>query len=133
MAQPLMRKTKRIVVVGLMLPLLGATAAGGTENLPDPTRPPSIFERPDADSRAAPDSTPVLQSVLIAPGRAVATIDGREMKVGDSLGSARIVKIGETEVLLRNGKELEILKLFPAIEKQTKSGNSDTRAGRQRP
>ena len=128
-----MQKTSRIVVAALMLPLLGATAAGRAENLPDPTRPPSAFERPDTDSRAVPDSTPVLQSVLIAPGRTVATINGREMKVGDSLGGARIVKISETEVLLRNGNEMEKLKLFPAIEKQTKSGGAGTKASRQRP
>ena len=54
----------------------------------------------------------------------MAMISGQMVKVGDRVGEARVIKISETEVVLRNGKELETLKLFPGVEKRRNPGRS---------
>jgi MSHA biogenesis protein MshK len=45
-------------------------------------------------------------------------IDGQALKPGDKFGDARVVKITENEVVLRNGQEVQTVKLFPQVEKQ---------------
>ena len=78
-------------------------------------------------------SGPVLQSVLISSTRRIATINGQAFKPGDKFGEARVVKITETEVVLRNGQEMQTLKLFPQVEKQATSNQKHAQAGsRQR-
>jgi MSHA biogenesis protein MshK len=132
MAESLMREKRRILVAGLMTCISSVTIMASAERLPDPTQPPAAFERPDQKSETAPSSAPVLQSVLIAPGRSVATVSGQEVRVGDRLGAAQVVNISETEVLLRNGNDVQTLKLFPDIEKQMSSRGFSAEAGRQR-
>ena len=83
--------------------------------LTDPTRPPS-FAAGAADGEKS-EQTRVVQSVLIAPGRTMAVIDGETVRVGSSLGGAKVVKIDETGVILSNNGRLEVLKLFPDAEK----------------
>ena len=79
--------------------------------LADPTRPPSFAA--DAADGEKSEPTRVVQSVLIAPGRTMAVIDGATVRVGSSLGGAKVVKIDETGVILSNSGKLEVLKLFP--------------------
>ncbi|MBI3375546.1 MAG: MSHA biogenesis protein MshK [Betaproteobacteria bacterium] len=95
--------------------------------LTDPTRPPSAGAGPSpgGEQEAAPASR--LQSVLISSGRKLAVIDGMTVPLGGMVGEARLVRITETEVLLRTGKETEVLKLFPGIDKQP-SGRGLARA-----
>ncbi|MEN3294214.1 MAG: biosis protein MshK, partial [Burkholderiales bacterium] len=101
------------------------------EDLADPTRPPAALGQVgDGDASASAAGRPVLQSVMISPGRTMAMISGRMVRVGDKVGEARVTKISETEVVLRNGKELETLKLFPGVEKRRNSSRSKT-DGRQ--
>lgn len=52
----------------------------------------------------------------------MATVNGRMVKVGDRVGEARVVRISETEVVLRNGGSVETLKLFPGMEKRRSAG-----------
>lgn len=66
---------------------------------------------------AAPASGPVLQSVLIAPGRRSAVIGGQLVVEGDLFGDAKVVRISEGEVLLSGPGGEQTLKLFPGIEK----------------
>jgi MSHA biogenesis protein MshK len=106
-----------IANVFLISALLAATALGA-EVLPDPTRPPALIMAPD-EAKVAVPASPVLQSVLISPLRRVATINGQIVKVGDKIGDAKVVKIAESEVVLRKGKDVEVLKLFPNIEKRS--------------
>ncbi|MGH8807222.1 MAG: MSHA biogenesis protein MshK [Noviherbaspirillum sp.] len=82
----------------------------------DPTRPPAIFG--NAGEGEAANSAPVLQSVIISPGRRLAIINGKTVKVGDKYGDAQVVKITESDAVLRTGKDLQTLKLFPTIEKK---------------
>ena len=71
-----------------------------------------------------------LQSVLLSRGRKIAVIDGNMVALGGMLGDARVVRITETEVVLKTGEETETLKLFPGVDKQTvKRGASRARTG----
>lgn len=84
--------------------------------LTDPTRPPHQLEQGGMAMGAA--AGPTLQSVLISPGRRVAIISGQTVGLGDQFGDAKLIRITESEVVLRNGSELQTLKLFPDIKKQ---------------
>jgi hypothetical protein len=81
---------------------------------------------------ASPDDKPVrarvLQSVLIAPGRSVAVIDGETVKVGSRVGDAKVVRIDETGVTLAQSGKTEILTLFPDAKK---SGPRESGSGQR--
>ena len=51
------------------------------------------------------------------PGK-LAVIDGQVVPLGGAVGEARVVRITETEVLLKTGEETETLKLYPGVDKQ---------------
>lgn len=84
--------------------------------LADPTRPPTASPETMSSPAAAPAAR--LQSVLIAPGRKVAVIDGRTVKLGERIGDARVVAISPAQVTLQKGAERQTLQLHPGIEKK---------------
>jgi len=88
------------------------------ENLPDPTRPPLALEAAPASEAGAVAPTLVLQSVLISPRHRVAIINGETVKLGDFYGTAKVVKISESGVVLKADGNLQTLKLFPSVEKK---------------
>jgi MSHA biogenesis protein MshK len=115
------------------LTALAVSTVVHAQGLPDPTRPPAIIESAGEQNASVASSGPVLQSVLISPTRRIATINGQVLKPGDKFGEARVMKITENEVVLRNGQEMQTLKLFPQVEKQTASNQKHAKAGsRQR-
>ena len=63
-------------------------------------------------------SGPVLQSILISPKRHLAIISGQTVALYGKYGDQTLIKMSETEVVLRNGKELQTLKLFPDFDKK---------------
>lgn len=130
MAKPLNNTAKIRWFGGLCALLFGAFAS--TENLPDPTRPPASISRADEQGAADSGSAPTLQSVLISGQRTSAIINGQTVKVGDRFGQATVVKIAETEVVLRNGNGLQVLKLFPGIDKQHPSNRAGAKAEAKR-
>lgn len=99
----------------LMLLALGMPCRA--EGLVDPTRPPAEFLAPQPGGAEGKGGAPVLQSVIISPQRKAAVINGQTVSLGDSFGDARLVKITESEVVLRSGETVQTLKLFPAVEK----------------
>lgn len=108
----------------LLLLMLVAGAAGPaaaqTQGLSDPTRPPAVMgvqggQGGDAGAPAEP-AVPKLQSILASRepgGRRIAVISGEPVRQGMKVGDAIVERVGETEVVLRRGKILETLKLFP--------------------
>lgn len=92
-------------------------AGAQAQALIDPTRPPSVVAGPSGDSEAAPAAR--LQSVLLSSGRKLAIIDGVTVPLGGMVGEARLVRITETEVMLKSGNDTEVLKMFPGIEKRS--------------
>ena len=104
---------------GAVFWLIGVMATcAHADILRDPTRPPAALEMASQGSGADGDVGPKLQSVLISPSRRVAVVSGQTVTVGDKIGESQLVKISEGEVVLRNGKILQTLKLFPDVEKR---------------
>jgi MSHA biogenesis protein MshK len=94
-----------------VLLLAGANAAAQT--MTDPTRPPAGLALTEAGDEAV--AAPVLQSVMISPAVRTAIIGGETVKLGGKYGDARVVKISETEVVLRTASGTETLKMYPAV------------------
>lgn len=92
------------------------SAAVTAQNLLDPTRPPILHAA--SASTAQVDSGPVLQSILIAPDRRIAIINGQTVALHGKYGNQVLIKLTETEAVLRNGKALQTLKLHPDFEKK---------------
>jgi MSHA biogenesis protein MshK len=99
----------------LFLVLSGFAVSANAQVLTDPTRPPAALAAP-ADG--AVSSGPVLQSVMLSQGRKMAMISGEMVTLGGRYGSARLVKLTESEAVLKDGAETTVLKLFPLVEKR---------------
>ena len=95
--------------------------ASGAQAAPfaDPTRPPNALPSGDG-ALAVPEGGPRLESVLIAPDRRIAVISGQQYRMGDKYGEGRVVRITESEVAIRNGEAVEVLKLFPGVDKRVR-------------
>lgn len=102
------------ILAGCMT-LCGLSIVARAESLPDPTRPAPLSAQ---DGTSGEESGPILQSVLISPGRRIAIISGQTVSLGGRFGTARVMKITENEVVLRSGDGFQTLKLFPNIEKR---------------
>ncbi|GJJ02231.1 hypothetical protein RugamoR64_27690 [Duganella rhizosphaerae] len=100
----------------LMLPLMLALPASA-QKLADPTRPPALMAAPESETATEGVAAgPRLQSILIgrAPdGRRLAVIDGATLRIGGKVGDAVLERINDNSVVLRRGKTLETLTLFP--------------------
>ncbi len=110
--------------------LLTAAAAAAAQGLADPTRPPAALASPGSAAAAA--GGPVLQSVMLSPGRKVAMISGQMVALGGRYGSARLVRLTDSEAELRDGAEIIVLSLYPQVEKRPagKMQRGDTGAGK---
>lgn len=84
------------------------------EVLSDPTRPPEIFINSSAGVVMAP---PLVQSVFISPSHRSATIAGEVVMLGGTFRGAKLVNITESEIWLKTGESVQVLKLVPAVEK----------------
>ncbi len=102
-------------LTALILGLCGAGAVSA-QGMTDPTRPPGGMAAAAGDDTAT--GGPVLQSVMLSPGRKVAMISGEIVVLGGRYGSARLVKLTESEAVLKNGPETTVLRLFPLVEKR---------------
>lgn len=94
-----------------LLAALGSPAAAA---LPDPTAPPSA---------EAADGTPgqallPLTAIKRVGNRHVAIIGGQETAVGGRYQDARVIRISESEVVLRRGQDTVVLKLYPLVDKR---------------
>ena len=112
MAESMSARILLIVLAGSLTWLPSAWA----QQLRDPTQPPSLLMQDSAAGGAS--SEPVLQSVFISPTRKAAIISGQTVKLGEKFNGSTLVKITESEVVLRNGSELQTLKLFPSLGKR---------------
>ena len=86
--------------------------------VPDPMRPAGALTTPEASvGTAAPVASGVQTVILRSTGKSAAVINGQYVEVGDKLGDKRVLKISESEVVLRGESGREIIKLTPSIEK----------------
>lgn len=108
----------RSVVFPVMLMVLNGAASA---QVPDPTRPAdapvAAPGAPSAAGSAAPAESGV-QTVILRPGgKSAAVINGQYVEVGGKLGDKRVLKISESEVVLKGESGREVIKVTPAIEK----------------
>ena len=86
----------------------------------DPTRPAGIVSGPATDAGAGA-STPAetgVQTVIIRPGgKSSAVINGQHVVAGGKFGEKRVLKISETEIVLKGENGRETIKVTPSIEK----------------
>ncbi|WP_145924870.1 MSHA biogenesis protein MshK [Syntrophotalea acetylenivorans] len=113
-----------VFVCAGMLAMLMPADKGNTASLPDPTRPPQRFVEPAA-SGDAPSKGLQLGSILIAPQRRVAVINGRPLSAGDRISGAKVVAIEPGQVRLRRGGRDFVLKLLPKRPKVTAVAEKD--------
>ena len=133
MAEYLRKNSKKVALQICMLLSLGTAAWAATaDTLPDPTRPPASLGSLGQGDGAASVSGPVLQSVLISSKQKSAIISGQTVKLGEKFGDARVVRIAESEVVLRSGKDMQTLKLFPDVEKRLVSRRARAKANSAR-
>ena len=92
--------------------LLCPGLAGNAHALKDPTQPtdPNNYFG-SAESRS--DNNWALQSILSSPQRRIAVINGTRVKEGDRIGSARVVRIRDSHVVLNTRGRTLTLRLFP--------------------
>lgn len=111
----------------LLLLVVWTGAPLRAQALADPTRPPAVLAPavPGVSVVPAEPGEPQLQSVLISVrdgGRRVAVIDGQALRLGEKFRDAVLIKIAETEVVLRRGRQLQVLRLYPAAELKAAPG-----------
>ncbi len=111
----------------LMQAIAGAAAltlsAGSTaQTLIDPTRPP-VELMSEATAGAAPH-TP-LQSILLSSARKGAIINGQYVALGGTYGKAKLVRITATEVTLKSDQGLEVLQLYPPMERTSAASGAE--------
>lgn len=110
-------------LIGVSLLAMAAHCCQAAETLPDPTRPPDAVGgafNAGGEPEIAPPPIPVLQSVLLSATRKAAIISGQTVMLGDKFGAARLVKLTPSEAVLQAGDVLQVLKLFPDVEKVEK-------------
>ena len=107
--------------------------ASADEMLRDPTRPPDALSSPRQIIQDKEDkqmevviSSPRLQAVMISGNHRSAIISGRSVTVGEKIGHAQIIRINESEVVLKSGGESRTLRLFTHPSKQIKANNQHT-------
>jgi MSHA biogenesis protein MshK len=113
MVEHLIRKTACSLIAKLLFVAAGIISASAIAQV-DPMRPP---DAPQTGS-ASDMNKSVLKSILISSQRTEALIGGKVVRVGERIGNASVVKISESEVILRDENGLQTLKLFPGIEKR---------------
>jgi len=84
----------------------------------DPTRPPVGLGAGAADAESDTAGGIMLQSVMISPTRSAAIINGVMVRLGEKYGDAVLVKVAESEVVLRSGGAQQVLKIHPGVEKR---------------
>lgn len=101
---------------------LALSAGSAAQALTDPTRPP--LELMGAVTAGAAPRTP-LQSILLSSARKGAIINGQYVPLGGTYGKAKLVKITATEVTLKSDQGLEVLQLYPPMEKTSAASGAE--------
>lgn len=102
-----------VQAAGVLLSGLCCAAAAWAQGIPDPTRPPAALSSP---TEPGAPLAPVLHSIKITPNEKTAIIGGETVKLGGRYGDARVVKITDSEVVLRSAAGTETLRLYPDVE-----------------
>src|SRR2546429_8136765 len=101
---------KRLVI--LAGSLLAAEMALGAP-FADPTRPPAASD--GAGGPGGSEAGPRGESILIAPDRRIAVINGEPGALGGEIAAGQVGRITESEVVIRGEEGERTLKLFSEL------------------
>jgi MSHA biogenesis protein MshK len=102
----------------LLAVALGAPNAAWCQGFSDPTRPPAGYSDIEAPGMPMLGGGLVLQSVMISSSMKAAIISGEMVRLGGKIGNATLVKVGENEVVLKDGDDTLTLKMYPGVDKR---------------
>lgn len=95
------------------------------QGMRDPTIPPTAaLPAPPASSALGTAETLSSLSVIVRDGKSFVVVGTRLYAQGQMLGQARIERITETEIWLREGKQLRKVQLFSGVTRRVASGVS---------
>jgi MSHA biogenesis protein MshK len=103
-----------LIAAMLLLPV----AVSAQKLVIDPTRPPVGLGAGAADTESDTAGGIRLQSVMISPTQSAAIINGVRVRLGEKYGDAVLVRVTESEVVLRSGGAQQVLKIHPGVEKR---------------
>ena len=108
---------RRNLLFLLLAGFIGVTQA--LAQVPDPTRPAGMLLAPEAGDAAVAPVESGVQTVILRHGgrKSAAVINGQYVEVGGMVGDKRVLKITESEVVLKGESGREVIKVMPAIEK----------------
>ena len=107
-------------LIALLFAVLCCGAPPLLAQVPDPTRPTAQITAPEpGGSVAAGPAGSGIQAVIVRRGgKSGAVINGEYVEVDSKLGDKRVVRITESEVVLKGAGEREVIKLIPSVEKK---------------
>jgi MSHA biogenesis protein MshK len=111
---PGVRRSGSLPRIAGALGLVLACQAMWAQDIIDPTRPPQLANA----AGDVGDNGTGLQSVFISDTRKAAVIGGQLVELGQKYGDATLVRVAESEVTLARGREMEVMHLFPGIDKK---------------
>jgi MSHA biogenesis protein MshK len=110
---------KKVLLGSLATLLLGSVMPLVAAALEDPTRPPDFV---GVANGAKQSQVPTWQvsSILISKDRRMAVVNGKTVRQGDQVDSARVIRISPIAVTLRSSVETFTVKLLPAQVKSAR-------------
>jgi hypothetical protein len=117
------RPTKLVLGWIMVISLFFAVNLVAGQSLRDPTLPPQETARPDSGSPGTSPGTSLGiefdgMTIIVRNGRAHLVIGSQFYTQGDKIGEARIERITETEIWLREGDVLRKVSKFPGIQRR---------------
>ena len=108
--------------------LLATLSTAQAQELRDPTSWPVGVQAPSASSPASggePDAAgPRIQQIVIVEGRAYIVSGGRRYGVGAQFGDAKIMRIEDQAVWLRDASGTRRESLYPGIDKRSPASSA---------
>ena len=107
-----------LLPLGLAVVLLAVSTATRAQAQRDPTVAPASAGQSAASADArAPAADPDPMTVIVRDGRPYLVLGTRLLAPGQKLGEARIERIGETEIWLREGGVLRKIQRYPGVRR----------------
>lgn len=114
----------------IILPvILYATTAWAEPPLPDPTRPPdfAVIVTPTVEA-TEPVTGFTVTAIRIDKNDRSAIINGQLVRVGDMVGTARVLEIHPAEVVLYRDQGRLVTRLYNKLLKTERESNGHTKA-----
>ena len=119
---PLTSSLNRALAACLVVVAGGAAQGAQPTTARDPTQPPTQFNAPPAVSAGASSAAPALDMspiVFVSAGRHYLIDRGHRRSVGDLYGTARIARIDDNGVWLREGDSLQQIPLHGEVTRRS--------------